>query len=489
MGLLSLIPNTPNQKPTQTPPTCSILTASDAITVLPPKTAHQPTYTLKNNFLENNPMSQQTHTWKNWSESVTCNPSAIHYPTTQDEIIQIVKTCHSNNLHIRVVGSGHSFTPVVKTDQILISLDNYQGIENIDPENHQATVLAGTKIKSLSEALFEHNLAQENLGDIDVQSIAGAISTGTHGSGVNLGTIATQVIAITLMTADGNVVECSPTQHPDIFKAAQISLGSLGIISKLTLQLVPAYKLDYRWQKESLQNCLDNLDQYKSDNRNFEFFWIPHTDTVLAKFMNITDKEPKSRNLFRKFNENILENAVLWLLSAANRLRPAMSKTISRIMAALVSSGSDVQYSHRIFATVRRVKFQEMEYNLPAENFIPALKEIQATISDNNIQVHFPIECRFVRADDIYLSPAYGRDSAYIAVHMFKGMEYQDFFTKMEEIFKKYEGRPHWGKMHHRTATELKALYPKWADFQAVRQKLDPDGLFLNDHLKQIFLE
>jgi FAD-linked oxidoreductase len=434
-------------------------------------------------------MPQPTQTWKNWSESVTCNPTAIHYPTTQDEIIQIVKTCRADNLHLRVVGSGHSFTPVVKTDEVLICLDNYVGVEHIDHETQQATVLAGTKIKDLGETIFTHNLAQENLGDIDVQSIAGAISTGTHGSGITLGNIATQVIALSLITADGDIIECSATQNRDIFKAAQISLGVLGIISKLTLQLVPAFKLDYRWQKESLHYCLDNLDDYKADNRNFEFFWIPHTDTVLAKFMNITDKKPKRRNLFRKFNENVLENGVLWLLSAANRMRPSMSKTISRTMATLVSSGNDVQYSHRIFATARHVKFQEMEYSIPADYFIPALKEIQATIAGYDIQVHFPIECRFVRADDIYLSPAYGRDSAYIAVHMFKGMEYEDFFAKMEEIFIKYEGRPHWGKMHHRTAAELSSLYPRWEDFQAARQQLDPDGFFLNDHLKQIFLE
>lgn len=434
-------------------------------------------------------MSQQPKIWENWSESVICTPTAIHYPTTQDEIIQIIKSCNTNHQKIRVVGSGHSFTPVVKTDQILISLDEYQGIENIDFEQQQVTVLAGTKIKTLGDALFEQGLAQENLGDIDIQSIAGAVSTGTHGSGVTLGNIATQIVALTLISANGDVIECSETQNQNIFKAAQISVGALGIISKLTLQLVPAFKLDYRWQKESLQNCLDNLDQYKSENRNFEFFWIPYTDTVLAKFMNMTDKEPKSRNLFRKFNENVIENAVLWILSATNRLRPSLSKRISQIMSMLVSSGSDVQYSHRIFATVRYVKFQEMEYNIPAEDFIPAIKDIQACITDNKMEVHFPIECRFTRYDDIYLSPAYGRDSAYIAVHMFKGMAYKDFFIKMEEIFKKYEGRPHWGKMHNRTATDFKTLYPKWQDFQAARQQLDPDGLFLNDHLKEIFVE
>ncbi len=429
------------------------------------------------------------NTWQNWSGSVECVPTKIVYPASQEEIIAIVKDCRAQNIGLRVVGNGHSFMPLVKTDGVLMSLDKYSGIEVVDREKKQATVRAGTKIKLLGESLFVHGLAQPNLGDIDVQSIAGAISTGTHGSGVTLGSISTQVAALTLISAEGEVVECSEEQNRELFKAAQVSLGTLGIISKVTLQLVPAFKLDYSWRKLTLSGCLDNIEKYKSENRNFEFFWMPYTDAVLAKFMNPTDEPPRQKNLFRRFNELALENGVFWLLSEFSRLFPAKAPSVSKIIAASMSSGRDINYSHKIFATPRLVKFQEMEYSIPAEHFVAVLHEIDESIRRNQFRVHFPVECRFVKADDIFISPASGRDSAYIAVHMYKGMEYRPYFAAMEAIFQKYQGRPHWGKMHTDTAADLKVIYPRWDDFQAARHTLDPSGFFLNDYLKTVFEE
>jgi FAD-linked oxidoreductase len=427
--------------------------------------------------------------WQNWSGSVSSNPSKIVYPATQAEIIAIVKDCKKRNLSLRVVGSGHSFTPLVKTEGVIMSLDNYSGVIEVDQAKQQATVLAGTKIKKLGEDLFNSGLAQPNLGDIDVQSIAGAISTGTHGTGVTLGNISSQVVALTLVTADGEVIECSAEHNREIFKAAQVSVGALGIITKVKLQCVPAYKLHYVWQKKKLSDCLDNIEKYKSENRNFEFLWFPHTDWVQAKFINKTGLEPKKNNLFKKFNDLVLENGGFWLLSEFARRFPDKAPNISKLAADLISDGSDVNYSHRIYATPRLVRFNEMEYNLPAEHFTAAIREIDRTIRQNRFKVHFPIECRFVKSDDIYLSPANGRESTYIAVHMYKGMEYKAYFEAMETIFKKYEGRPHWGKMHTRTAAELRSLYPDWAKFQAVRQQLDPQNFFLNEHLNNLFVE
>jgi FAD-linked oxidoreductase len=432
---------------------------------------------------------KQVAEWQNWSGSVNCNPTKIVYPATQAEIIQIVKDCRKRNIGLRVIGSGHSFSPLVKTDGIIMSLDHYSGVIKIDHAKQQATVLAGTKIKTLGEELFKCGLAQPNLGDIDVQSIAGAISTGTHGTGVTLGNISSQVVALTLVTADGEVIECSEAENPEIFKAAQVSIGVLGIITKITLQCVPAYKLQYFWKKKKLSDCLAKLEQYKSENRNFEFLWLPHTDWVQAKFINLTDQPPKRQNLFKKFNDLVLENGGFWLLSEFARRFPAKAPGVSKLAADLLSEGSDVNYSHRIYATPRLVKFQEMEYNLPAENFVPAMQEIEASIKRHNFQVHFPLECRFVKSDAIYLSPAYGRESAYIAVHMYKGMEYQAYFEAIETIFKKYNGRPHWGKLHTRTAAELRELYPAWDKFQAVRQQLDPTNFFLNDYLQNLLVE
>jgi FAD-linked oxidoreductase len=428
-------------------------------------------------------------TWSNWSGSVTSSPSEIRYPTSLDAIIATVRECHERGCGLRVVGAGHSFTPLAWTDGILISLDRYTGLEQVDPAAAQATVRAGTQIKALGELLFTQGLGQANLGDIDVQSIAGAISTGTHGSGTTLGSISAQVVGLTLVTAAGELVECSESHNRELFKAAQVSLGALGIITSVTLQLLPAYRLDYTWRRESLDDCLNNIEDYRRENRNFEFFWLPYSNATLTKRMNFTDAPAREKNLFRQFNELVLENGVFWAFSELCRRFPAASPRVGALLGQLISGGRDVNYSHKIFATPRLVRFQEMEYSLPAANLAAALRAIDACIRRQHFLVHFPIECRFVRADDIYLSPASGRDSAYIAVHMYKGMDYRGYFDAAEAILRAYGGRPHWGKMHSLTARELRPLYPRWSNFQAARRRLDPDGLFLNPYLHALLGE
>jgi len=424
--------------------------------------------------------------WQNWSGSVECDPAAIKYPTSQNEIIEIVKECQAKKLKIRVVGSGHSFTPLVQTSGVLVNLDFYSGVETIDQEKMQATVLAGTKIKELGELLFAQGLAQPNLGDIDVQSIAGAISTGTHGSGATLGSLSTQVCGLTIISASGEVIECSAEHEPELFRAAQVSMGALGIISKVKLQLVPAFKLHYEWKRLRLSEALFNIEKHVTENRNFEFFWFPYSDYVQAKFMNITSEPAKTKSFSRRFNETVLENGAFWLLSEFCRIFPKRSAGVSKLAANLISGGSDVNYAHRIFATPRLVKFQEMEYSLPRQYLAKALVELDAEIRRQKFRVHFPVECRFVQADDIYLSPANERDSAYIAVHMYRGMEYKPYFAAMEAIFLRYGGRPHWAKHHSRTAADFASHYPHWQEFQAARQRLDPGGLFLNDYLATV---
>jgi FAD/FMN-containing dehydrogenase len=296
-------------------------------------------------------------------------------------------------------------------------------------------------------------------------------------------------VGLTLVTATGELIECSETRHREIFKAAQVSLGVLGIIASVTLQLLPAYRLDYTWRRETLDACLSNIENERRENRNFEFFWLPYSNSTLTKRMNITDAPARQKNALRQFNELVLENGVFWGFSELCRRFPAASPRVAALLGQLISGGCDINYSHKIFATPRLVKFQEMEYSLPAANLAAALRAIDACIRRERFLVHFPIECRFVRADDIYLSPASGRDSAYIAVHMYKGMEYRAYFDAVEPILRAYGGRPHWGKMHTLRARELRPLYPHWDDFQAVRRQLDPKGLFLNPYLRTILGE
>ena len=424
--------------------------------------------------------------WRNWSGSVRGAPRTFALPRGVDELSALLAECARTGRHARVVGDGHSFTPLVQTDDLLISLDRMQGVEAVDAERGTVRVWGGTRLKRLGDELLARGLAQENLGDIDVQSIAGAISTGTHGTGTRFGTLATQVAGLTLVTASGDVIECSETHNPDIFKAAQVSLGTLGVIAAVTLRVVPAKRLRFVSRRERVDDCLANLERYKRENSHFEFFWMPYTSWAQAKFLNETGDPPSKGNIFGTLNKLLLENGLYWALSELCRLAPPVSRTVSRVSAWGIASVAETDYSHRLFATPRLVKFQEMEYNIPAEQFPAALAEIRACLARERFNVHFPIECRFVRGDDIWLSPAYQRDSAYIAVHMYRGMPYERYFHAVEEIYQHYDGRPHWGKMHTLDAASLAARYPRWHDFRRVRAALDPGGVFLNDYLRRM---
>lgn len=424
--------------------------------------------------------------WQNWSDSVRGAPKQVWMPKHDSELIDGIERCAREGRHMRVVGDGHSFTPLAQTDDVLISLDNLQGIIALDPDRGTAVVRAGTRLKLLGDQLQKHGVAQENLGDINVQSIAGAISTGTHGTGVRFGSIATQVVGLTLATASGELIRCSETERPDVFKAAQVSLGALGVIVDVTLRVVPAKRLHFLSRRERVDNVLANLDRYKRENSHFEFFWMPYTPWAQVKFLNETDDPPSPGNVFGTLNKIVLENGLYWLLSETARIAPPTSRTISRISALGIASVSETDYSHRLFATPRVVKFQEMEYNIPAEHFPAVLAEIRAVMAREQFNVHFPLECRFVHGDDIWLSPAYQRESAYIAIHMYKGMPYERYFRAIEPIYQQYGGRPHWGKMHTLDASTLATRYPRWDDFRRVQAALDPNGAFLNDYLRRL---
>ncbi|OAB47374.1 D-arabinono-1,4-lactone oxidase [Paenibacillus antarcticus] len=432
-------------------------------------------------------MTERRKKWTNWSGSVTATPELVKYPTTIDEIVEIVHNeCVIGGKYLRMVGSSHSFTPVAASDQVLVSLDGLQGIVSMDVDQATAVVWAGTKLKLLGELLHESGLAQENLGDIDVQSIAGAISTGTHGSGHRLGSIATQVIGITVVNGLGEVMECTEQSHPDVFKALQVSLGTLGIIVQVKLRLRKSYVLSYESKRMDLSDCLTQLPGLIERNRHFEFFWFPYAEACQVKLMNETGS-PISINKVSDFvNERLIENTLFGLLSGMCRLFPAVSSTISRISASSVPIMTKANYSHNIFATQRTVRFNEMEYSLPADCMTAVIREMREAMEREKFHVHFPIECRYVAADDIWLSPAYGRDSAYIAVHMYRGMPYERYFQVMEEIFLRYEGRPHWGKMHTLKAADLKKRYPMWQHFEEIREQMDPNHVFLSPYMSEL---
>lgn len=427
-------------------------------------------------------------TWKNWAHTFVSHPEKILSPSTINEVSTLVKQAAEEGRNIRVVGAGHSFTRLVETNDWLISLDSLSGIESSDIDNGTVTVFGGTRLYQLGEELGREGFSQENLGDINVQSIAGAISTGTHGTGLQFGNISTQVTKIWLVTADGEILPISKSENARYFHACLVSLGTLGIIVKVTLKIIPSPIYEYKSDQIKFSILEKNLTQLIETNRHFEFYLFPYSDLVQIKTMNTSDQHPKSLR-FHHFKNLLLENYLFFILSEVCRLFPKTCRFISKLSSKSVGRTSVAAHSHQLFATPRIVKFREIEYCIPLQHLLPAIQEIRECIEAKKHKVHFPIECRMVKADDVWLSPSYERESAYIAFHMYKGMPYEDYFHDMEQIMKKYDGRPHWGKMHSRSNAELYSLYPMFADFLNIRKELDPQGLFLNGYLKDLLTE
>ncbi len=432
-------------------------------------------------------LMKMSQTFTNWGGNLKFNPEQIAKPSSEAEILDLVKNAKVQGKQIRVVGSGHSWTHLIKTNRMLISLDQFQGLINLDSNNQIAEVKAGTSIRKLGELLDAKGFALENLGDIDVQSIAGALSTGTHGTGVNYGTLSTQLVGIRFINGLGEIVECSPTDKPELFSAAQISLGALGIIISMKLKVVPAFKMKLHIMAGHLDETLTKLETYKQENKHFEFYWMPYTKKLLLKLSNHTTEANRGTGFAKKFNDVFMENILLGLLMKITSIIPPLSQMVSKLIAATVSESITIDQSNKLFATVRWIKFNEMEYNIPADKFSSVIKEMEAAFEKHQFKVPFPIECRWVKGDNIMISPASGRDSAYIAIHQYIGMEYLPYFNCMEEIFRKHGGRPHYGKMNSAKAEDFEQLYPNWGHFKAIRQAQDPDGLFLNEYLMNIF--
>lgn len=425
--------------------------------------------------------------WSNWAGTVQCVVDGILYPTSEAEILTVIQKAKDANKRLRVVGSGHSFSRLMETTELIVSLEKMTGIIEVDKVKKEATIWAGTSIKDANEGLYEHGLAMINLGDIDVQSVAGATGTGTHGTGVEFGNISSEIIAFTIATASGELLHCSMEENQDLFLAGRISLGALGIITKITFRLDDAYKLEYTSAAGNFDETLEKLEEYNAQNRNFEFYYFPYSNTIQLKISNKTDKPIKYNKLIAHLSDVFIENTVMRFMCRLGTSFPSLHKKISQFMAWGVPKGTKIHYSHEIYATVRTVRFKEMEYNIPMEHFKECMTKFKQMIEEKEYYVFFPCECRFVKGDDIWLSPAYQRDSAYIAVHVFSKTPHDPYFSEMEELFMSYGGRPHWGKMHTRKADYLAQNYEKWDDFLALRQKLDPTKLFLNPHLDEVF--
>jgi L-gulonolactone oxidase len=425
--------------------------------------------------------------WANWAGDQRCRPARIVAPRSREELAEAVGAAASAGEKVKVTGSGHSFTEAAMTDATMVRLDALRGVLDADRESGLVRVGAGTVLRDLNQELAALGLGLENMGDIDAQTVAGAISTGTHGTGAGFGNISVRVEGVELVLADGSVRELSAAGDPELLRAARIGIGALGAISTVTLRCFPAFTLRREDSAHQLADVLDRFDELAERNDHFELFTFPYSDRALVLERNRTAEAPKPKSrVVALLNDVLLEN---WALEAMAVTGKAMPRTIPALarFAGLVATGTNNQdRSDRIFVNQRNVRFTEMEYAVPRADGPTAVRRVVEWVRANRYPVFFPIEVRVAAGDDASLSTAHERDTAYIAVHQYRGMEWRPYFEAVESIMNDYDGRPHWGKRHFQTAETLAPRYPKWAEFQAARDTLDPGRVFTNEYAERV---
>jgi len=428
-------------------------------------------------------------TWQNWGRSASVRPIRVERPRSPEGVQRAVKAAVGQGLTVKAVGAGHSFTGIAVAPGVLLELDDLQGVVSADAATGRVTLLAGTRLHRIPALLAPYGLAMQNLGDIDRQSISGAISTGTHGTGAGFGGLATQVVGLTMITAQGEFLRIDDTENAELLPAAAVGLGALGIIVEVTLQCVPAFVMHAIDEPAPLEDVLATLADRVAASDHFEFYWFPHTDVALTKrqtrLPESTRREPLPV-IGKWVDESLLSNGVYRVVCAAGQIVPAVTPPFNRLAVRLTGDRQYTDLSHRVLTQSRTVRFREMEYALPAENVVTAFREVQALIARRGWRIEFPIEVRFAQEDDRWLSTAHGRASGYIAVHRYWRADPTAYFEAVEQIMLEHGGRPHWGKLHTLAAEQLRDRYPRFDDFTALRDRLDPDRRFSNRYLERV---
>jgi L-gulonolactone oxidase len=426
--------------------------------------------------------------WTNWAGNQQANAARVVRPGTVAEVSEAVRAARADGLAVKPAGSGHSFTGAAATDGVRLDLSALTTPVRVDREQRLMTVPAGMPLHVLNPLLAGYGLALPNLGDIDAQTISGAIATGTHGTGAGLGCLATFVEALSLVTGDGTELHCDIDHHPDVFQAARVGVGAVGVLTEVTLRCVEAFVLRAREEPDTVTRAFAHLDEHIADNDHFEMYWFPYTEGVQTKRNNRVPVSDQPLNRFRGWlDDEFLSNTVLGGACRLGRRFPALVPAITGIEARALSARTYTAPSYQVFCTPRRVRFVEMEYGLPRAALGEAFDALRRIVEALPFKVVLPVEIRFSAADDIWLSHGYGRDNAYIAIHQYVGMPYEPYFRAFEQVCTDLGGRPHWGKMNWRTAEDLRPAYPRFDDFLAVRDKLDPDRVFANDYTRRVF--
>lgn len=427
--------------------------------------------------------------WRNWGRNVSATPAQVAHVGSREGVADAVRRAAASGLRVRVAGSGHSFTPLVATDGLLMHLDRLSGVLGFDRERRRVRVLAGTPLHVLNPALQALGLALPNLGDIDRQTISGAIATGTHGTGTRRQGIAAAVSGLTLVLADGSRLECSAEVEPEVFAAAGVGLGALGVVTEVELQCVPAYRLHAKESAASLTDLLPVIQQEADAHDHVDLLWFPHTDRVATKRNDVVgpgEGPPPLARWRSRLDDDLLANRLFEGLNRLGAARPSLVPTINRLAARAIGTREFADDSWKVFCSSRDVRFVESEYAVPRSSVEAVLTELRAWFARTDAPVPFPVEVRFTARDDVWLSTAYERDNAYVAVHQYHRMDPRPLFAAFEAIVAEHQGRPHWGKVHSLGSERLRALYPRFDDFRAVRERLDPGHLFTNDHVADL---
>jgi L-gulonolactone oxidase len=423
--------------------------------------------------------------WRNWAGNVT-DPAPVVSPESVEGLADVVRRAAADGMRIRVAGSGHSFSPIAASDGIRVSLAGLPPVFSVDGTS--VTVSAGMSLRELNAALAAHGLALPNLGDIDAQTVAGALQTGTHGTGARFGCLSTFVSGLTMVTADGSVVECGGPGSATPLAAAAVGLGALGAIVTVRLECVPAFVLRASDRPAALAAVLADVDDLVAANDHFEFYWYPYTDRVQVKVNNRADRSDAPLPRWRGWlDDSFLSNTAFGAGCRIARRFPGFAPPLMKVSARALSARSYTAPSDQVFCTPRRVRFVEMEYSLPRAALGEAFGALQRIVDDLTLRVAFPVEVRFTAADNLWLSHGYGRENAYVAVHQYVGMPHEPYFRAFERVCLALGGRPHWGKMQFASAEELRERYPRWGDWAAVRARLDPSGVFGSPYLDRYF--
>ena len=433
--------------------------------------------------------------WRNWAGNESARPRRVATPRSADEVADEVRKAAAAGLTVRMAGTGHSFTPAAVTDGVLLRPGGLTGIRSVDAAAGLATAEAGCPLHVLNAELLSRRLSLANMGDIQVQTVAGAIQTGTHGTGRDVGGMAAQVAGLEMVLADGTIATCGatsggrpPQTSPGaLFDAARVGLGALGILTAVTFRVVPAFLLEAREEPMRWSEVISRLDELTSANEHFEFYWFPHGEGCLTKRNNRSAGPPRPLARLRYLlDDELLSNTVFGITCRLGHAVPAVIKTVNSVAGKALGSRRYIDASHKVFTSPRRVRFKEQEYAIPRESLADVLAEVRALFARRDWRISFPIEVRVTPGDDPWLSTAYGRDSAYIAIHVFHASPHLEYFRDVEAVMTAAGGRPHWGKMHTRSAEYLSRAYPRFGDFVALRDELDPERRFGNAYLTQV---